>query len=80
MPGRYESLGRILPSPGCYGETLHLYLARDLRMEEQHLDEDEFLKVERVPFEEMAGRCLSGEIEDAKTVAAVLKAKILLNL
>ncbi|MCI9609015.1 MAG: NUDIX hydrolase [Oscillibacter sp.] len=80
VPGRYESLGRILPSPGCYGETLHLYLARDLRMEEQHLDEDEFLKVERVPFEEMAGRCLSGEIEDAKTVAAVLKAKILLNL
>ena len=44
VPGRYESLGRILPSPGCYGETLHLYLARDLRMEAQHLDEDEFLK------------------------------------
>ncbi|MDE6454533.1 MAG: NUDIX hydrolase [Dysosmobacter sp.] len=80
VPGRYESLGRILPSPGCYGETLHLYLARDLRMAEQHLDEDEFLNVERIPFGEMARRCLSGEIEDAKTVAAVLKAKILLNL
>lgn len=80
VPGRYESLGRILPSPGCYGETLHLYLARDLRMEAQHLDEDEFLNVERVPFGEMARRCLEGEIEDAKTVAAVLKAKILLNL
>ena len=80
VPGRYESLGRILPSPGCYGEILHLYLARDLRMEEQQLDEDEFLNVERVPFEEMVRRCLSGEIEDAKTVAAVLKAKILLNL
>ena len=80
VPGRYESLGRILPSPGCYGETLHLYLARDLRMEAQHLDEDEFLNVERVPFGEMARRCLDGEIEDAKTVAAVLKAKILLNL
>ena len=80
VPGRYESLGRILPSPGCYGETLHLYLARDLRMEEQHLDEDEFLSVERIPFAEMVRRCLEGEIEDAKTVAAVLKAKILLNL
>lgn len=80
VPGVYESLGRLLPSPGCYGETLHLYLARELRMSEQHLDEDEFLNVERVPFGEMVRRCLEGEIEDAKTVAAVLKAKILLNL
>ena len=80
VPGRYESLGRILPSPGCYGEILHLYLARGLRMEAQHLDEDEFLNVERIPFAEMVRRCLSGEIEDAKTVAAVLKGKILLNL
>ena len=80
VPGVYRSLGRILPSPGCYGETLHLYLARDLAMGEQHLDEDEFLRVERVPFDEMVRRCLSGEIEDAKTVAAVLKAKLLLNL
>ena len=80
VPGEYRPLGRILPSPGCYGETLHLYLARDLKMEAQHLDEDEFLNVERVPFAEMVRRCLEGEIEDAKTVAAVLKAKLLLNL
>ena len=80
VPGVYRSLGRILPSPGCYGETLHLFLARDLEMGEQHLDKDEFLNVERVPFGEMVRRCLSGEIEDAKTVAAVLKAKLLLNL
>ena len=80
VPGIYEPLGRILPSPGCYGETLHLYLARELRMSEQHLDEDEFLNLERIPFDEMVRRCLDGEIEDAKTVAAVLKAKLLLNL
>ena len=63
VPGVYRSLGRILPAPGCYGATLHRYLAQD-----------------RVPFAEMVRRCLEGEIEDAKTVAAVLKAKILLNL
>lgn len=80
VPGRYESLGRVLPSPGCYGEILYLFLARDLNMEEQHLDPGEFLNVERVPFDEMVRRCLSGEIEDAKTVAAVLKAKLLLGL
>ena len=80
VPGRYESLGRILPSPGCYGEVLHLYLARDLKMKKQHLDPGEFLNVERIPFDEMVRRCLEGEIEDAKTVTAVLKAKLLLNL
>ena len=46
----------------------------------QHLDPDEFLQVERVPFDEMVHRCLTGEIEDAKTVAAVLKAKLLLEI
>lgn len=80
VPGRYEPLGKLLPSPGCYGEVLYLYLARDLRMDAQHLDEDEFLNVERIPFDEMVRRCLSGEIEDAKTLAAVLKAKVLLAL
>ena len=73
-------MGRILPSPGCYGEILYLYLARDLRMGEQRLDPDEFLNLERIPFDEMVRRCLSGEIEDAKTVVAVLKAKVLLGL
>lgn len=80
VPEVYESLGKILPSPGCYGETLYLYLARGLNMQGQHLDEDEFLRVERIPFDEMVRRCLSGEIEDAKTVTAVLKAKLLLDL
>ncbi len=49
-------------------------------MEEQALDPDEFLQVERIPFPEMVHRCLTGEIEDAKTVVAVLKAKVQLNL
>ena len=44
------------------------------------LDPDEFLNVERVPFDEMVHRCVNGEIDDAKTVAAVLRAKVLLNL
>ena len=80
VPGKFELLGRIIPAPGCYGETLHLYLARDLRMEEQHLDLDEFLNVERIPFDEMVRRCIDGEIEDAKTVTAVLMAKVKLGL
>ena len=80
VPEVFLPLGRLLPSPGCFGETLHLFLARGLRMETQHLDPDEFLNVERIPFDEMVHRCVSSEIEDAKTVAAVLRAKVLLNL
>ena len=80
VPEVFLPLGRLLPSPGCFGETLHLFLARGLRMEAQHLDPDEFLNVERVPFDEMVHRCVNSEIEDAKTVAAVLRAKVLLNL
>lgn len=80
VPEVFLPLGRILPAPGCYAETLYLFLARGLRMEEQHLDPDEFLNVERIPFTEMVHRCLDGEIEDAKTVAAVLMAKAKLDL
>ena len=80
VPDIFLPLGRILPSPGCYGEALYLFLARGLHMEQQQPDEDEFLELERIPFEELVHRCINGEIEDAKTVAAVLKAKALLNL
>lgn len=80
VPEIFLPLGKILPAPGCYTETLHLFLARGLRMEQQQLDPDEFLQVERIPFNEMVHRCLTGEIEDAKTVAAVLKAKVQLGL
>jgi ADP-ribose pyrophosphatase len=80
VPDVFLPMGAILPSPGCYSERLYLFLARGLRMEDQQLDPDEFLHVERIPFDEMVHRCMTGEIEDGKTVAAVLKAKVLLNL
>ena len=73
----WQPLGAVLPSPGCYGEVLHLYLARDLTFGATHPDADEFLQVRRLPLDTLLARCLSGEIEDGKTVAAVLKAKLL---
>ena len=73
-------MGKLLASPGCYSETLYLYLARGLTFGETHPDEDEFLEAQRIPFDDLVHRCMDGEIEDAKTVAAVLKAKVLLNL
>ncbi|MBQ2829570.1 MAG: NUDIX hydrolase [Oscillospiraceae bacterium] len=79
IPGEFIPMGSLYASPGCYGEVLHLYLARGLTLGEQSLDENEFLNVLRVPFDEMVRRVMSGEIADAKTVAGILKAKVLLN-
>lgn len=79
-PDEFLPMGRYIPAPGCYGESLYLFLARGLHMGEQEPDEDEFLTLERIPFDEMVHRVMNGEVEDGKTIAAVLKAKILLNL
>ena len=76
----WTPLGSLIASPGCYDEVLHLYLARGLTFGDTHPDEDEFLSVRRIPFQELVQRCLSGEIQDGKTVTAVLKAKFLLGL
>ena len=75
----WTDLGALIASPGCYGETLYLFLARGLRFGETHPDEDEFLDVLRVPFDRAVAQCLDGTLTDAKTVAAILKAKILLE-
>jgi len=79
-PGEFRSLGELYPSPGYCGEIIRMYLARDLTFGDTHLDEDEFLNVERIPFGRLVEQVLAGEIRDAKTIAAVLKAKLLLNL
>ena len=79
-PGDFRSLGELYPSPGYCGEIIRMYLARDLSFGEAHLDADEFLNLERIPFSQLVEQVLSGEIKDAKTIAAVLKAKLLLDL
>ena len=75
----WTDLGALIASPGCYGETLYLFMARGLRFGETHPDEDEFLEVLRLPFDRAVAQCLDGTLTDAKTVAAILKAKILLE-
>lgn len=78
--GSLQSLGELYPSPGYCGEIIHMYLAQDLRFGASSPDEDEFLNLERVPFGQLAEDVLSGRIRDAKTIAAVLKVKLLLGL
>ncbi len=80
IPASFIPLGMLHSSPGIFTETLYLYLARDLTFEDPEPDEDEFLEIERVPFDILVQRIMNGEITDAKTVAAVLKAKVRLHL
>lgn len=72
-------LGTIYPSPGFCQEELHLYLARGLTYGACQPDEDEFLEVLRVPFDELLEQVMNGTIRDGKTVTAVLKTKIYLE-
>ncbi len=78
--GEMTYLGCLLASPGFCTERLHMYLARDLRRSQSHPDEDEFLNVLTMPFEELVRQVMDGTIEDAKTVATTLKVKALLGL
>ena len=77
---KWTYLGYTLASPGFCDEALHMYLAQGLTRKKQHLDEDEFLDVVTMPFAELADRVMDGTIADAKTVATVLKVKVLLGL
>lgn len=74
---KYTFLGKLYPSPGYCGEIIYMYAATGLSYGEQCPDEDEFLNVEKYPLERAVEMVLSGEITDAKTQTAILKAKLL---
>lgn len=76
--GELIDLGAMYVSPGFCTEKLHMYLARKVHPVPVHPDEDEFLDVVYLPFEKLVEEVMAGHIEDGKTVAAVLKTKLLL--
>lgn len=65
-------LGEFYPSVGFLTEKIHIFLAEGLKREAQHLDEDEFLNVEKYPLEKLTEMVENNEIKDAKTVIAIL--------
>ena len=68
-------LGACCMSPGYSTEVLHIYLARKLRPGQSHPDEDEFLNTVKLPLEELVRMAMAGELDDAKTLIAVMKAE-----
>ena len=73
--GRMVYLGACCTSPGFSTEVLHIYLALELTQGEAHPDENEFLNVERHSLDALTDMVMAGEIDDAKTIIAVLKAR-----
>ena len=71
----FHHLARFYVTPAYCEEIINVYSAKNLVKTGQHLDDDEFLNVEKIPFDKLYEMVLAGEIEDAKTVIAVLKLK-----
>ena len=53
-------------------ERIEIFTARNLILSKQNLDEDEYIDVYAYTIEELKEKIFSGEIEDSKTVAALL--------
>jgi ADP-ribose pyrophosphatase len=71
---RWESLGKIISSPGVFTEVVHLFLARDLSSVPANTEAHEVLEVHWVPFTEALARAREGEITDAKTLVGLFRA------
>lgn len=56
-------------------EKIDIYLADNLLKSKQHLDEDEFINVEAYTVEELSHMIHNGEIEDSKTISAIMTYK-----
>lgn len=67
-----ELLITIRTTVAFCNEKIDIYVARDLIPSHQHLDEDEFLNVEAFSLDELQKKILNQEIEDSKTISALM--------
>ena len=76
---KYTYLGSIAPSPALINEVIHIFMAEEITLGESHLDSGEFLDVEYFTLEKLYDMVMQGEITDAKTQIAILKAREILK-
>lgn len=77
--GKLQHLSSFWLAPGWCTEYMHAYLATDLTSAALDSDDDENILVERVPLEQTLELIASGEIQDVKSIAALLLAVRLLG-
>jgi len=76
---KWTELGPMFSSPGFCDEVIHLFLAENLSESVPNPDEDEFLDIIKMNFDEAYKAVISGELKDGKTVIGILMAKEFLN-
>ena len=69
----FVDLGVVYPTVGYDSEKIYLWAATGLHNVSQHLDEDEFLDVVKMPLDEALRLVLDGTIKDSKTQIGILK-------
>lgn len=78
--GELIPLGYVYTSPGFCDERIYLYLARKLHKGAQHLDDDEFMNIERYTPQEVEELIADNKIVDAKTIAVFEKSRKYLGI
>ncbi len=71
---RIEKLTEFYVSPGFLGEKMFLFLATDLHETAQNLESDEILNIVKLTFPEALEMIKTNQIQDAKTMVAILLA------
>jgi ADP-ribose pyrophosphatase len=74
-----EALGGLHTAPGYTNEYIHLYYATDLIAAPLAQDADEFIEVQRVPFQQALSMIERSNITDAKSVIGLLRVARMLN-
>ncbi|NQS74994.1 MAG: NUDIX hydrolase [Peptococcaceae bacterium] len=74
VAGKLKHMISFYSTPGFTNEQIHLFLATQLTLKKQNLDEDEFIEVETVGLEQAQEMVMSGAICDAKSIAGILAA------
>lgn len=67
-----EFLISIRTTVAFCNEKIDIFVARNLIKSQQHLDEDEFIRVEQWDVEALIEQIYSGAIQDSKTVSAIM--------
>jgi len=74
VAGKLTKLSEFFVSPGFLEEKMWVYLATELTVTQQRLEDDEFIEIVRLPFSRALELITDGEIEDAKTIIALMLA------
>ncbi|MBL9081049.1 MAG: NUDIX hydrolase [Planctomycetales bacterium] len=72
MAGRWEKLTTLCMSPGILNEQIHVFVARDLQPGPARRETSEEIENQIVRLDDALAMIDRGEIEDAKTIAALL--------